>query len=75
MQGARAVLHNSGRGHEWWKEAMQAWCCGRNFTARPCHGVAATLDAFFTRSPAGSIWYSYLFEMLQPGPRQVRGEV
>eukprot|EP00959_Pyramimonas_sp_CCMP1952_P410720 8606968-Pyramimonas_sp.AAC.1 len=24
MQGTRAVLHNSGLGHEWWKEAMQA---------------------------------------------------
>ena len=21
---------------------MQAWCCGRNFATRPCHGVAAS---------------------------------
>eukprot|EP00959_Pyramimonas_sp_CCMP1952_P188333 3938575-Pyramimonas_sp.AAC.1 len=25
---------------------MQAWRCGRNFTTRPRHGVAATLDAY-----------------------------
>eukprot|EP00959_Pyramimonas_sp_CCMP1952_P161611 3379365-Pyramimonas_sp.AAC.1 len=24
--GTRAVLHMSGLGHEWWKEAMQAFC-------------------------------------------------
>eukprot|EP00959_Pyramimonas_sp_CCMP1952_P062217 1300624-Pyramimonas_sp.AAC.1 len=29
--GARAVSHMSGLGHEWWKEAMQAFCCGHNF--------------------------------------------
>eukprot|EP00959_Pyramimonas_sp_CCMP1952_P462952 9484103-Pyramimonas_sp.AAC.1 len=46
IQGTRAVLHNSGRGHEWWKEATQAWCCGRNFTTRPRRGVAATMDAY-----------------------------
>eukprot|EP00959_Pyramimonas_sp_CCMP1952_P181583 3796433-Pyramimonas_sp.AAC.1 len=43
MQGARAVLHNSGLGHEWWKEAMHARCCCRNLTTRPCHGIAATM--------------------------------
>eukprot|EP00959_Pyramimonas_sp_CCMP1952_P093430 1955426-Pyramimonas_sp.AAC.1 len=51
IQGTRAVLHNSGLGHEWWKEAMQAWCCGRNFSTRPCHGVAATLFACTDFSP------------------------
>eukprot|EP00959_Pyramimonas_sp_CCMP1952_P421506 8830240-Pyramimonas_sp.AAC.1 len=30
----------SGLGHEWWKEAMQAFCCGHNF-AHPSTGVAA----------------------------------
>eukprot|EP00959_Pyramimonas_sp_CCMP1952_P433338 9074577-Pyramimonas_sp.AAC.1 len=44
MQGTRAALHDSGLGHEWWKEVLQAWCCGRSFTARPCRGVAATMD-------------------------------
>eukprot|EP00959_Pyramimonas_sp_CCMP1952_P006506 135990-Pyramimonas_sp.AAC.2 len=29
--GTRAVLHMSGLGDEWWKEAMQAFCRGRNF--------------------------------------------
>eukprot|EP00959_Pyramimonas_sp_CCMP1952_P228369 4774913-Pyramimonas_sp.AAC.1 len=33
----------SGLGHEWWKEAMQAFCCGRNFV-HPSTGVAALSD-------------------------------
>eukprot|EP00959_Pyramimonas_sp_CCMP1952_P136812 2862849-Pyramimonas_sp.AAC.1 len=45
VQGTWAVLHNSGLGHEWWGEALQAWRCGRTFTTRPCHGVAATMGA------------------------------
>eukprot|EP00959_Pyramimonas_sp_CCMP1952_P286417 5988779-Pyramimonas_sp.AAC.1 len=35
--GTRAVLHMSGLGHEWWKEAMQPFCCGHNF-AHPSTG-------------------------------------
>eukprot|EP00959_Pyramimonas_sp_CCMP1952_P254650 5318855-Pyramimonas_sp.AAC.1 len=33
----------SGLGHEWWKEAMQAFCCGYTF-AHPSTGVAALSD-------------------------------
>ena len=33
IKGTQSVLHHSGLGHEWWKEAMQAFCCGRNFTS------------------------------------------
>eukprot|EP00959_Pyramimonas_sp_CCMP1952_P403791 8461478-Pyramimonas_sp.AAC.1 len=33
----------SGLGHEWWKEAMQAFCRGNNF-AHPSTGVAALSD-------------------------------
>eukprot|EP00959_Pyramimonas_sp_CCMP1952_P343219 7189591-Pyramimonas_sp.AAC.1 len=35
--GTRAALHMSGLGREWWKEAMQAFCCGHNF-AHPSAG-------------------------------------
>eukprot|EP00959_Pyramimonas_sp_CCMP1952_P381147 7986325-Pyramimonas_sp.AAC.1 len=41
--GTRAVLHMSGLGHEWWKEAMQAFCCGHNFV-HVSAGVAALSD-------------------------------
>eukprot|EP00959_Pyramimonas_sp_CCMP1952_P430155 9009611-Pyramimonas_sp.AAC.1 len=30
----------SGLGHEWWKEAVQTFCCGHNFV-HPSAGVAA----------------------------------
>eukprot|EP00959_Pyramimonas_sp_CCMP1952_P450502 9432840-Pyramimonas_sp.AAC.1 len=38
--GTLVVLRMSGLGYEWWKEAMQAFCCGHNF-AHGSTGVAA----------------------------------
>eukprot|EP00959_Pyramimonas_sp_CCMP1952_P277811 5807023-Pyramimonas_sp.AAC.1 len=46
IQVTRAVLHNSVLGHEWRNEVMQAWRSGRNYTARPRNGAAATQKAY-----------------------------